>query len=462
MPASPPLSYDSDGLYTQALADTGAGSIGLTAEMVDPWLQKANQAHRHILEAHQAGTLGYLDLATPQLPDLLEWARFLREDQAFTHQIVFGIGGSSLGARAILETATPRPPGLVTHFSENIDPVSFAQTLDQVDLEHTLLVVITKSGSTIETMSTFWIAYHKLIDLVGQARADQQVVAITDPKAGSLRALAQTQGFQSFEVPPNVGGRFSVLTPVGLVPLALAGYDIEGLLEGASKAKDALKASGPVLRAAAELVALNQDRGLAQVVMMSYCDRLDSLVDWFRQLWAESLGKRLDRQGRVVHTGITPIKALGVVDQHSQVQLYVEGPLDKSFIFLEVESFESDFTVPRSMPAGLDHLSGKTLSQLLGAELVGTRHALSHAGRPLSRWIFDSLRPQAIGAFILAWEHLTALGGELLDVDAFDQPGVELGKRIAHGLLGKAAHLEEAAGLGEGGGGNVRGSQAVL
>ena len=241
-----------------------------------------------------------------------------------------------------------------------------------------------------------------------------------------------------------------MLTSVGLVPLVLAGFDVEGLLEGGRAARDHFLAS-PVGSNSCALMAAHQvalmRAGISQVVMMAYCDRVLPLVDWFRQLWAESLGKRVDRQGRVVHTGITPIKALGVIDQHSQVQLYAQGPNDKHICFLEVEQVGPPLRVParEGFPEALGHLVGKTLDELLEAELQGTRSALQAAGRPVSRFRMRSGSAFEVGGFMMGWELATAVAGELLDIDAFDQPGVELGKKIAHGLLGRADLRELAA-----------------
>jgi glucose-6-phosphate isomerase len=184
--------------------------------------------------------------------------------------------------------------------------------------------------------------------------------------------------------------------------------------------------------------------------MMAYSDVLYPLVDWFCQLWGESLGKALNRQGERVEVGLTPVKALGVIDQHSQLQLFAEGPRDKHIVFVEVDQFPNDLEIPTvdGFPDSLAHLAGKRFSDLIEAELIGTRRALSEAGRPTSRIRFEAIQPGSVGAFIMTWELITAWMGELLDIDAFDQPGVELGKKIAHGLLGRQG-FEEWAKRGE-------------
>lgn len=446
------LTYDFEGLFAPKVVDgvrlDEAAMASLDAALVD--------ARAAVVGAHESGSLGFMNCPLEDVSEISAWSKSILEGGKFTDQIVVGIGGSSLGALAVLASQGGDAGGLKTHFSENIDPVGFARLFGQVDLSTTMIVVITKSGTTIETMSKFWILYEALVEAVGAEAASAHVVAITDPEKGSLRPLAAERGFKTFSVPPNVGGRFSVLTAVGLVPLALAGYDIDALLEGARTAREhalgADVARNALLKAAAHQYLLAA-RGVNQCVMMSYADDLLPLADWFRQLWAESLGKKTNRAGEVVNVGITPLKALGVIDQHSQVQLYMEGPLDKHVMFLEVGAFGADFSVPDTpgFPEKLSHLKGKSLSALLKAELDGTQAALTDSGRPTSRWVFHTVCPEAVGAFILGWEFVTAIAGELYDIDAFDQPGVELGKLIAHGLLGREDVVELAGQYIDGG-----------
>ncbi len=439
------LTYDRSGLTSLAVGERGvsdASRASLSASLA--------AARSAVLDAHTRGDLGFLDLADLDPTPFTSWASTLDPD--LTDQVVIGIGGSTLGAFAILETAGPSGAGgLRTHFAENMDPVTFSALVSSLDPATTLLVVITKSGTTVETMSKFWILYARFRDAIGDD-VDAHVIAITDPERGSLRPLAMSRGWKTFSVPPNVGGRFSVLTPVGLVPLAAAGFDIAGLLDGARDARDAARDlpvdSNPALQAAADAHIL-YGQGVSIYVMMAYSDLLSGLVDWFRQLWAESLGKSTDRKGRAVHLGQTPVKALGVVDQHSQAQLYMEGPFDKVVALLEVASFPTDLTVPEldGFPESLSHLVGRGMSEILAAELRGTQLALADAQRPSCLWSFPDLSARSVGAFVMTWEFVTAVVGELWDIDAFDQPGVELGKRIAHGLLGREDLVDFAAGF---------------
>lgn len=438
------LRYDATGLNPTVVGDTRGVSSNDRSRLRDELLT----AHKAIRAAHERGELGFIDSPLNDPKDLLGWAEEKRAE-GFRDQVVIGIGGSSLGTRALYEALAEDAPaskqsagGLRTYFTENIDPVGVARLFDRLDLSQTLFVVVTKSGSTVETMSKFWLAFDRVCTQLGEEEACRHFVAITGPENDGLRALSDHYGFDSFEVPTNVGGRFSVLTPVGLVPLALAGIDIRGLLAGAHRARKCAALADMeqniLLQATADIFSLYA-RGVDQIVMMSYSDQLLALADWFRQLWAESLGKARDRSGNEVNIGMTPIKALGVIDQHSQAQLYMEGPNDKLMIFLQVESFARDVDVPTrpGLPASLEHLAGLKFSDILAAELQGTRRALQEAGRPTSTWRFDSVEAGDLGAFIFSWEFITALMGELLDINAFDQPGVELGKKLAHGLLGR-------------------------
>lgn len=430
------LRYAPDGVTTDVIGDHGLG-----ARAYDAIQDSLEAARSRVVSDWKSGKLGFMGCPDADTQPVTRWAKEITADDRFRTQVVFGIGGSSLGARAVLESAVEPMNGLETHFSENMDPVSFGRLIHKLDLEHTLFVVITKSGSTVETMSKFWWAWQHVREVAGEHVA-RHFVAVTDPEKGSLRQMATELGIQTFDVPQNVGGRFSVLTPVGLLPLALAGYPIGRLMEGAKRARDrAVEApleKNALLRCAADHALLLRS-GYTQTVMMAYSDLLGPLVEWFCQLWGESLGKAKNRAGEVVETGLTPIKALGVVDQHSQIQLYAEGPRDKHVTFLEVEDFGHDVRIPDAsgLPDTLSHLAGKSLSAIMEAELVGTRRALEEAGRPTSRWIFESITPEAVGAFLMSWEFVTAVVGELLDINAFDQPGVELGKKMAHGLLGR-------------------------
>jgi glucose-6-phosphate isomerase len=250
------------------------------------------------------------------------------------------------------------------------------------------------------------------------------------------------------EAPAGVGGRFSALTAVGLYPTAFAGIDTRALLRGAAQARDRSLSTDILDNPAAVLAALqvlHYRAGRKTVVFMPYATSLSGLSEWFCQLWAESLGKRRGEES----IGPTPVAALGVRDQHSQLQLFMEGPKDKNLLFVELAGFSSSITVPilKSVPAVMQHLCGKSLEGIVAAELNGTRQALFEQGCPSATLRLRTLSAESLGAMLMLLEVTTALAAGLLDVDPYNQPGVELGKRYAHGLLGRSKEAHYAASL---------------
>jgi glucose-6-phosphate isomerase len=301
-------------------------------------------------------------------------------------------------------------------------------------------------------MSTFMIVREWLIGAVGK-RARGQMVAITDAKKGDLLAIAKDEQYPLFFIPENVGGRFSVLSPVGLVPAALIGLDIQRLLRGAREANalcwsEQLDAN-PALASAVVHHALDTRRRKSIEVVFAYSSYLWGTAFWYRQLWAESLGKRVDRQGRVVEAGQTPVAALGVTDQHSQLQLYAEGPRDKMISFWFVEKPRVDLRIPKEFAKydSCRYLGGKALGALFAAEGAATEAALTQAGRPNCRWTLPQVDEYTVGAFLETLEFQTAFAGELYGVNAFDQPGVELGKKMTYGLMGRKGFEEFGKGV---------------
>jgi glucose-6-phosphate isomerase len=314
------------------------------------------------------------------------------------------------------------------------------------------VAVITKSGSTAETMANLLVLLQWMRRRLGP-RHVQRWTAITDPDKGDLLTLARRLRLPVLPVPGNVGGRFSVLSAVGLLPAAFLGLDVEALLQGARDMRAHCWTAPPAENAgivgAVLLYLLATGHGKRIQVVMPYADALFHLADWYRQLWAESLGKRQDRAGRVVETGQTPVTSMGATDQHSQVQLYVEGPRDKVVTFLAVESFRKDVKIPRLHPdlPSLAYLGGRSLGELLTAERRGTEAALTAAGRPNFTYLLPAISPHVMGQLIYLFEFQTALSGELYGVDAFDQPGVEAGKIATYALMGREGYVDEAARL---------------
>lgn len=371
--------------------------------------------------------------------------------------VVLGIGGSALGNIALQAALNPFTYNLMPREQrggprlfvlDNVDPHFVGQTLEEVRrsdprFERTIINVISKSGETAETAAQFMIARSMLRGALGD-RAAEHIVAVTDPAKGTMRSICDAEGYATLPVPEGVGGRFSVLSPVGLFSAAMCGIDIDGLLDGAA-AMDARCADPNLSRNPAAMIALLlmefASRGKRNHVMMPYSNALYLLADWYRQLWAESLGKRVDRDGREVFAGATPIKALGTTDQHSQVQLYREGPNDKVFCLVEIERFERDVTIPSDLAVeNLRYLHGATLGGLLNAEKRATEYALVESQRPSFTIRFPSITAHAVGQFIQLWEVATAYAGLILNIDAYDQPAVETGKVATFGLMGRGGY----------------------
>ena len=376
----------------------------------------------------------------------------------FDHVVILGIGGSGLGMRA-LQTALNGPyhdlepqAGLPRLFVlDNVDPDLIGEFLETVDPTRTLFNVISKSGGTAETMSQFLIFRQSLIEPLGADSHARHIVVTTDAEQGFLREIAVREGYRAFAVPDGVGGRFSVLSPVGLLPAALVGIDIVGLLKGAAamdeRCRNAEFMENPALVCAAAQFLLQSNHDLPISVTFSYSHRLRDLADWFAQLLAESIGKQQGSDGSVVNAGPTPVRAVGVTDQHSQVQLYVEGPFDKWFTFLAVEQSDHTVAIPEAYGdiPGVGYLGGRTLNELFAAERDGTRVALTDAGRPNMTISFPRVDAHTIGQYLYMMQLAVAVMGEHYGVDAFDQPGVEAGKVAAYALMGRDGFEDERA-----------------
>jgi len=375
------------------------------------------------------------------------------------HLIVLGIGGSALGNIALHSALTSCNYNLLDrsdrngprlYVLDNVDPLLVGQTLDFVrkddpSLKNTVINVVSKSGETAETAAQFMIFRSMLKDALGDAHRDH-IVAVTDPVKGTMREICDNEGYATLPVPEGVGGRFSVLSPVGLFSAAMCGIDINSLLDGAAdmdkRCCDDQLTKNPAAMLAWLLMTLTK-QGKINHVLMPYCNSLYLLADWFRQLWAESLGKRVDIDGKEVFAGATPIKALGTTDQHSQVQLYREGPNDKVIGFVDIKSFDSDVEVPSDLQAeNLSYLRGIKLSQLLAAEKTATEFALVESQRPNFTITFPKLNAYHVGEFIALWEITTSYAGLILNIDAYDQPAVETGKVATFGLMGRAGYDE--------------------
>ena len=381
----------------------------------------------------------------------------------FDNILVLGIGGSALGGLAVTEALLKPYWNLLTpeqrkglpriFFLDNIDPDSISGLLEVLDLKKTLVNVITKSGDTAETMSQFMIIQNLLKQELGDDYR-KNIVATTDKKMGILRQLADQEGYKTFFVPDDVGGRFSVFSAVGLVPFALLGLDIDQIMNGNKDMDLALKNTDINQNIAAQgaLIQYLMDTKLGKnlSVMMPYSSRLKYVSDWYTQLWAESLGKEYNRNGERVNIGPTPIKALGATDQHSQIQLYNEGPNDKIITFIRVENFDTTLEIPKIFEyTGIGYLGGKTINDLINAEADSTRVSLADYSRPTMTITLKKIDEYNLAQLLYMLEVQTAIAGELYNIDAFNQPGVEQAKNYTYALMGRAGYEDSAHSLQE-------------
>lgn len=417
-----------------------------------------DQAQTSLMSLRDSGKLDFSKLLAPmkaQLTEIINYANVVAPK--YDNFVVLGIGGSALGPLAVHQALnhyyynelTPDQRGYRPRFyvMDNIDPVRFNELLQILDPRKTLFNVISKSGNTSETMAQFLIVRDTLRRVCGDSYAEH-IVVTTDKEKGNLLPIVLKEGYQRFVIPAGIGGRFSELTPVGLLAAAICGIDINQLLEGAIEMDQWIRVAKGVLanpaqlRGALALLAWQKGKNIS--VFMPYADGLKTMADWYAQLWAESLGKRFDRQGQVVHVGQTPVKALGVTDQHSQVQLYVEGPDDKVITFVTVERFKETREIPvdPELPEDIQFLGGRTLEELLSAEQKATEYALTLAGRQHQKIILSTLDAYNVGQLLLLLEWETAYMGELLNINAFDQPGVEEGKNGTYALMGRKGYEE--------------------
>lgn len=436
------------------MSDIIGFQYGIDADQVDGMSEAAAAAQRSVQKNRGTGWLGWMELPYNQ-EEVVRHIESVAEDvrKKFDAFVVLGIGGSALGPIAIQqalnhlhynELPAEKRGGPRLYVEDNIDPERMAALLDVIDVQKTCFNVITKSGATAETMSQYLIISDLLKKEVGEGW-QKHIIATTDSQKGNLIKLAKENGFELFYIPASVGGRFSELTPVGLLPAAVCGIDIRAMLEGAAamdarcKSDDVWK-NPALLEAVLQYIAM-QEMELNVQVVMPYADSLKYMADWFCQLWAESLGKSVTRKGMAVNVGQTPTKALGVTDQHSQLQLYTEGPYDKVITFLKVGKFRTEYEISHGCEEFPDvaFLGGKTLNALIDAERRGTEYALFRSGRMSQTIVLPEVNAYTVGQLLFFFEMATAYAGELLDIDAFNQPGVEESKIASYAVLGNAS-----------------------
>ena len=410
------------------------GVNGLSGGIIENFRDRIKNAHKQIRDRARP-ELAFIDLLSQDTSEIKDTARYIRKTSE--NFLILGIGGSALGPRAILEALSPfhnlkKKPRVFIY--DNVDPRTLKHIISLVDLKTTSVNVISKSGSTAETAASFLILWNKMKKALGR-EASNRFIVTTDPEKGNLRKIVNEEGLRSLIIPQGVGGRYSVLSSVGLLLAEVIGIDSDEMLKGAVDINN--KCAKPELRKnpaylfGALLYLLDKGKNRTINVMVPYSDSLKPLSEWFCQLWAESLGKD--------EKGLTPYPSLGTTDQHSQLQLWIDGPQDKVLIFIRIHDYGVDIKIPKVFKdiEGLSYLSGHTLSELIKAEEEATELALAKAGRPSMTIIIPQINAYHIGQLFHFFELATAFTGSLYGINPFNQPGVEEGKNLTYGMMGK-------------------------
>ncbi len=442
--------------YRQSIAGCLLGAIGehgLSESELGRWLEKLKPALHDLKADHASGRLPLLRVAEETADLDAAEAALDKLCQDAETVVFFGTGGSGLGGQTLAQLGGWNLPGVSccsagrqnrprprTRFYDNLDPLTLSAGLTRLDLEKSRFVVTSKSGGTTETLAQL-ITTLSAVKAAGlESKIPEMFLGITEPdkpgKTNGLRALLGSLGVPMLEHHTGIGGRFSCLTNVGLMPAIARGLDARKIREGAREVVDSLvNASFPIAFApaigAATAVGLSKERGIRTLVMMPYNDRLGRFSEWYVQLWAESLGKGGE--------GTTPVPALGPLDQHSQLQLFMDGPREIAVTVVRVASagagpvLDADF----AKLAGQDFLGGKTLGDVVDAQAHAIAEALTQAGRPVRTFDIDTLDERSVGALLMHFMIETILAGRLLELDPFDQPAVELAKTLTKERLSR-------------------------
>lgn len=375
------------------------------------------------------------EIGFPQIVERVElWQQSYKLGQDFSHRfkkiVVVGIGGSSLGTRVVAEVFRAKK----LYFLDNVDALEFETLVEDLgDLRETGWVFISKSGTTIETLCSLEFL-DQIFKEEGLHLASQSLV-ISEPQNNTLTQWAQQNSVPTCEIPLDVGGRFSVLTPVGMMPASFLGLDLEKFRVGAMKA---VHDTALVTQVMAQMVQ-SFDRQEWITLLWPYNSRLKGFGSWFQQLWAESLAKTQKRDGTMAPRASTPMSAVGACDQHSILQQVMEGARDKFVVFVRVEESEAGSQrLHKSQFKETQTLVGRTMGELLRAEALATQEALTQNGVSTLTLKTKVLDEQTLGYLFMFWQLVVAGLGEYMQIDAFNQPGVELGKRLAKEKLTKA------------------------
>ncbi len=423
--------------------------------------EEIKNAFASVVEGRGKNMMGWTELAYNQdevVQDILETAKNIRKN--YEYFVVLGIGGSALGPIAAFQALCHlhyndlnrrKRKGPKFYVEDNVDPERMVALLDVIDVEKTMFNVITKSGSTSETMTQYLIINNILKEKLGD-KAKDHIIATTSKTAGNLIKIAVKENYKTFFIPDGVGGRFSELCPVGLLPAAVNGIDIKGILAGAKYMDEQcscanIKKNPALMAGLLQYMAMENGKNIS--VMMPYADSLKFIADWYCQLWGESLGKNKTLDGKACNAGQTPVKALGVTDQHSQVQLYAEGPFDKVITFIGVDTYREEVKIPNGCEEfpNVNFLCGHSMNELIQAERKATEYAITKAGKLNHTIMLPQVNEFTLGQLLMFFMLKTAYAGAFLGIDTFNQPGVEEGKNATYALLGRPGYDEKRAEL---------------
>ncbi|OGO84457.1 MAG: glucose-6-phosphate isomerase [Clostridiales bacterium GWD2_32_59] len=439
------------------------GEHGIKHQQVNEILHKIEHAQKNMEVKRKEGKMDFRDLPYNQDEVVEEILKFAGENKGkIDNFVLIGIGGQALGPVAIQqalnhlfynELSKEQRNGLPRFYVlDNVDPQRIVELLDIIDIEKTMLNVSSKSGSTAESLSQYMILEKMLQDKVGEEKLKDLLVFTTDKEKGNLIKIAKEKGYKTFIMQEGVGGRFSELTPAGLLPAAMCGINIKEMLAGAAMMDEMCKTQDifenpAYMYAILHYIAMTGGKNMS--VMMPYADSLKYMADWYAQMWAESIGKKFNFMGEVVNVGQTPVKALGTTDQHSQLQIYEEGPFDKVVVFLGVDEYKKTINIPKVHQDidSIAFLGGYTQNELIKTEQMATEYAIMKAGKMSMTITLPKICEHTIGQLIYLYEVATAFMGELMEVDAFNQPGVENMKNAMYAMFDKPGYEEKRAEL---------------
>ena len=429
-------------LYAQNINDCLASEIGdggLEQAAFERYLNKVSVFLPSIRAGVANGEIPFLNLPkrNSDLPEIRETAARFRGD--YDDIIVLGTGGSSLGGRTLCALAPLAYPNLREgpriRFADNVDPHSFDLLIADTDWTRTGVIAISKSGATAETLAQFAILWRVLLEHMHENQASDRVAVITEPGGSPLASMAAKLGCRKLNCDQNVGGRYSAFSVTGLLPAAIAGLDIDAIRAGAATVlldmpEGGTKGYAPA-EGAAVSVGLDLTKNVTATILMPYCDRLADFALWYRQLWAESIGKA----GR----GTTPIRAIGTVDQHSQIQLYLDGPANKMYTLMLTDTRDSGPNISMGATGikNLGYLNGRTIGDLLFAAGKATAETLANNGRPTRLIHIPKVDEESIGALMMHYMLETIIAADLYGVDPYNQPAVEEGKVLTREFLGE-------------------------